>query len=398
MIVVLSCLVASAVLFLWARTVLNRVNQSEKDTAAFVAALPTSVARRQEDLKRVRSAIAGVDRTVEQWSTRVETGGAELRALAERLAETARRDRRRQRIDGAPEQRAVKIVGGRVHRSYAIAGLKMTLDARGPASAPVERPPKDTLGLSWHHPVEFVVPTLGIRPKHSSSRSAVAVEDMLASEGVAQALVRGWPEAHVHTQSVDPGSEWSGYAGNICTFCRDSRNPATGVILSHPAVCARFRLGFPELDSEAEGAPKEAGILIGDGPPIRSPSYAQERAVKDGLDLLERAVLEDYALLARVTNPWDPDAKILVVAGIRAFGTLGAAELLRTRWEELYESTGDADFACLVSVQATYQVEFAEEPSIAFTPPDELEAEALELVPTEDVPTAVRIVRIESAA
>jgi hypothetical protein len=400
MTILIVALAFAAALAAWIIAVARRLRASDNEVRAFSTALELSEVRRASHLETLRSAAAGIDRTFEHWNTALEEQTEELRALSLRVSPVAGRERGRPISNGSQGIRPVKIVGGRVPESYAIASLKMTLEGRRRERNPaLERSPKETLGLSWRHSVEFIVPTLGIAtPKRSSARSAVAVEDMLASEGVAQALVRGWPEAQVHTRSIDPRGEWSGHAGNICTFCRDSRNPATGVVLSHPAVRDQIKLGFIELASEVDGEPSEAGIVIGAEGPLRSPSYAQERAVKDRHGNSGRAVLEDLALLARVSNPWDPQAKIFIVAGIRAFGTLGAAEFLRTRWDELYEATRERDFACLVSVRATYQVEIADEPSIGASEPDELATKAVELVPAEGVPTAVRIVRIEPAA
>lgn len=397
---IVAVLVAAVAVAVWIATVLKRVKESDSEVLAFSKVLEDSRTRRAAHLTSVKDAIARVDGTFEQWNGVLEQRTQELQALSARVGRVAVTDRRPEQFDVIDDEpRVVKIVSGRVPRSYAIASLRMTFEDRAPASPQLERSPKETLGLSWRHPVEFIVPTLGLpRPKHSSARSAVAVEDMLASKAVAQALIRGWPEAEVHTRSVDPGSAWDGHGGNICTFCRDRRNPATGVILSHPAIRSRFNVSFPKLESELKGAPAEAGVTLGEGPALRSPSFAQEREVKDRGAEWERAVLDDLAVLARVTNPWDPDGKILIVAGIRAFGTLGAAEFLRTRWDELYDVTGERDFACLVSVRATYQVEVADDSLVVSSEPETLATKAVELVPSEDVPTAVEIVRIEPAA
>lgn len=399
MIVFVVAVALGGALTVWVVAVVRRVKTTDREVRAMARSLADSHARREGHLATVRSAVTDVDRTFEQWNETLGDSTEELRALLSRVPSDFDPSERRWAVGDPRQTKLVKIVGGKVARGYAIRNLKMTLDGRGPLSEPTERDPRETLGLSWRHPVEFVVPTLGIpRPVHSSSRSAVAVEDMLASKGVAQALVRTWPEAEVHTRSIDPGSEWTEVLGNICTFCRDTRNPATGRILSHPAVAGRLGVSFQDLPSESDGAGPEVGIILRGAPPVRSPSYAQERDLKAQGDAAGRAILNDFALLARVSNPWDPEAKILVVAGIRAFGTLGAADLLRTRWEELYEATGDGDFACLVSVQAAYQVVLSDELSIATGEPDEVATCAVELVPAEDIPTEIAIVRVEPAA
>jgi hypothetical protein len=396
MTVLLVAVALGALLTIWVIAVVRRVRATDADVRVFARAVARSGSAREAQLEDLQSAIAGVDRTFEQWNVALTDHTQKLQDLVQRVPSVSALD-----VAGGStrETRPVRIVSGDVPKSYAIASLKMMLEGRPAADPPRERPAKETLGLNWQHPVEFVVPTLGIRPKHSSSRSAVAVEDMLASKAVAHALVRSWPEAQVHTRSIDPGGAWDGHGGNICTFCRDSRNPATGVILGHPLVRARLKAGFVSLASESVGSPREAGIIIGGGTPHRSPSYAEEREIKrQGAGQPGQAILHDLALLARTSNPWEPEAKILIVAGIRAFGTLGAAEFLRTRWDELYEATRDGDFACLVRVKATYQVEIAEEVSIAGAEPDEVGTSAVELIPAEDVALEAQIIQVEPAA
>jgi len=389
-----------AAVFFWALAVARRVRQSDSEVAAFATALRASTAQRESNLAAVRSAVADVDLSLERWNLTLDASVTELRSLTAQVAPRTRGSGKAERVEATRPQapRSVSMIaGGRVAKGYALQNVKMTLDAMRGSHGHGVRPPSETLGLAWPLPVEFIVPTLGIpRPKHSSSRSAVAVEDMLAAKSVAQALLIRWPDADIHTSTVDPGAQWGGLKGNICTFCRDSRNPVTGLVLAHPQTQALFRVSFPDITSAVEGGPQELGIRLGDGPVWASPSYAQERAVGEGTS--GPTVLEDLALLARVPNPWDPAGKVLVVAGIRAFGTLGVAEYVRRSWDDLNERTKGLDFACVLRVRATYQVVPADEGAVPLSEPAEVAANEVELVPAEDVPAEVEIVQIEPAA
>ena len=104
---------------------------------------------------------------------------------------------------------------------------------------------------------------------------------------------------------------------------------------------------------------------------------------------VDEVELEDLALLARLPNPWNPEAKTLIVSGIHAFGTLGAAEFVRTRWGELTNETGDQDFACILVVGAWYQVELEAETQLGSSPHED--GNAVELVPSESTPFVVDI-------
>jgi hypothetical protein len=46
---------------------------------------------------------------------------------------------------------------------------------------------------------------------------------------------------------------------------------------------------------------------------------------------------EDYALVAKVTSPWNDKNKVVWVAGIRGIGTWGAAECIKKEWRQIYE-------------------------------------------------------------
>ena len=386
---------------LWSTLVARRVRQSDAEVDEFARAMAESSSRRESDLAAVQSAVSNIDKALEQWNLQLASGIKEVRSLTPSAIPVPALVGGGRASDPPHTQvprSGTLIAGGRIARGYALQTVNMTRDAMV-SRAPKQRKARsanETLGLTWNLPVEFIVPTLGIpRPRHSSARSAVAVEDMLAAKAVAQALLIRWPEANVHTSTIDPGGVWSPQKGNICLFCRDSRNPITKLVLGHPQAQSSVRVYFPEVANEAGGQP-EFGIQLGDGPVRLSPSYGQEREVTEGD--YGPTVLEDVALLARVVNPWDPAGKILVVAGVRAFGTLGAAEYVRTSWEELDSRTRGNDFACVLSVRAKYQQVFEDDIPVPLSEPTEVLTKQVELVPLDDIPAEVEIVEIELPA
>ena len=82
---------------------------------------------------------------------------------------------------------------------------------------------------------------------------------------------------------------------------------------------------------------------------IPSPSYQQmESYKKNGVpdEELPSQKYEDYAVITKVTNPWNPAAKVLWLAGIRGIGTWGAAECIKKEWQKIYDQLPDENKTC----------------------------------------------------
>lgn len=69
---------------------------------------------------------------------------------------------------------------------------------------------------------------------------------------------------------------------------------------------------------------------------------------------------DDIAIIVKAQSPWAGQRKILIIAGIRGFGTWGAAECLKKWWQPIYakkcSSRGrhcskTGDFAALIGVK-----------------------------------------------
>jgi hypothetical protein len=102
----------------------------------------------------------------------------------------------------------------------------------------------------------------------------------------------------------------------------------------------------------------EVCIRDGDGAEIHSKSYKQIRdqlAAGVAKSELPAKAYEDYAIVSKVTSPWNNKAKVVWVAGIRGIGTWGAAECIKKEWQQIYdrlpEGQKEADFSALVRVQ-----------------------------------------------
>lgn len=225
-----------------------------------------------------------------------------------------------------------------------------------PRSGFERRAPHEILGFDSDEELTLVVPTLWVpATETTASRWTVVTEDHLAVQAIDARLRASWPEAAVTTRVTDLHDERLPPAGNVCSFCRDRRNPVTAQLLGHQDTKDRFGfpIGFQALPTDA-GRPQEWGLVF-DREVLRSPSYDGERRLlaSEASDSGPFPV-EDFALVARFPNPWG-NGHTLIVAGVRAIGTWGAAEYLRKHADEIEAETGGKAFAALLRVSAKYQ-------------------------------------------
>lgn len=342
-------LAAAVALLIGTAAVVRRVREGDVEVAAFLASA------------------RDIDRRLESQSTSLAAAVGDLGAIQQ---DAIRQDvLAGLRPSGLP-RRIVQFGDHRVAKSFASWDLGIDSTEISPLRQPSngqQLSALDTLGLSAGHPVSIYVPTLGRHGSMKTSGQAIrnnagqflTIEDVLATKAVASRLRASWPEVSIETRIIDPHIEWHGVGANIVSVCRDRRNPVTGALLNHPATRALFRLGFEPTRRSAAGRILEWGVAFGDGEPRPSPSYRQASEMAEaGNRDHEPIELEDYAIVARFPNPFDDegDGKSLVIAGIRAFGTWGAAEYLRTHWDNLYRQTNGRDFASLLQVKLTYHV------------------------------------------
>lgn len=99
-------------------------------------------------------------------------------------------------------------------------------------------------------------------------------------------------------------------------------------------------------------------ISDGDGAHYQSRSYKQvEEYLRSGVarpDLPSKQY-EDYAIVTKVTNPWNEKNKVVWVAGIRGIGTWGAAECIKKEWRQIYDQLPpqkkDCDFSAFLKIE-----------------------------------------------
>ena len=122
-------------------------------------------------------------------------------------------------------------------------------------------------------------------------------------------------------------------------------NPITKAALEALKQEGTLRCEFRESPNN----PGRWEILFDDAH-LESQGYDQlDRLLEEGKDAHD-GPLEDYGLLAKVRNPWNRAATMLVVAGIRALGTWGAARHLAERATEVHEEVKDRNFLWIVKV------------------------------------------------
>ena len=99
-------------------------------------------------------------------------------------------------------------------------------------------------------------------------------------------------------------------------------------------------------------------IRDSDGAKYSSRSWAQEKEYlnsgEERRDLPSKC-FEDYAVVTKVTNPWNASTKVIQIAGIRGIGTWGAAECIKKEWHQLHDQlpnkAKDSDFSALIRIE-----------------------------------------------
>jgi len=198
------------------------------------------------------------------------------------------------------------------------------------------------LDFDLHEDVVFVFPTR--QPAEKRKFDQIAWEDARAIDYVLRALaLRRWPMDRIGMRGAshfDPHRDWN---KNLVIICSPKSNVICKAALDQlaGARAPKCRFGFNEAER-----PEDWEIVFDDFS-APSPSHEEEGQGKNELT--------DYALLAKITNPRNPHAKILFVSGIRAFGTWGAAKYLLEHADDLHDLCRDRDFAVVVRV--VYDVE-----------------------------------------
>ncbi|MGI8809507.1 MAG: hypothetical protein ACR2KK_17040, partial [Acidimicrobiales bacterium] len=196
---------------------------------------------------------------------------------------------------------------------------------------------RELFGFEFDQDVVFVLPTL---LAGSPPRPAVAIEDVHAIEALSKALVAGAPlrGLNIEVEFADDLyflDDLGAVNRHLVSICSPHRNTFTGSVLTHQVTRARFSCFFNEARKPGSGG-KHGRFLTVDRRTYWS---------------LDDTPHEDYALIARIPNPWFPTTSIVVLAGTRGVGTWGAGEFLRTSSSDLFAHTEGRDFAAVVEVR-----------------------------------------------
>jgi hypothetical protein len=133
---------------------------------------------------------------------------------------------------------------------------------------------------------------------------------------------------------------------NLVLLCSPRANPITLEALNELENTIRgFDVRFQKINNRPE-----RWALQFYGGFYYSDSYAQEDAlIKSGI-IPGEGHLDDFSVIIRAPNPWNPETKLFIVSGIRGIGTWGGARYLRSQTPEILRRTDGGDFAAVVKI------------------------------------------------
>ena len=201
-----------------------------------------------------------------------------------------------------------------------------------------------------------------VYPKRDDIPAAVlprtSTEDFLAINNAISALLKiSWKQP-VGVRSVGAGVADDGRQlspndreRNLVTICSPKSNPFTRELLEELKRQGSDIFQFERVEN------KEEWQIVDGAACYRSLSYKQIADYQEAEKRVEEQEINDVAMIAKVTNPWEPKNKIIIIAGIRGIGTWGAAECLKKQWQRIYELKRrtkqfrkNGDFAAIVEV------------------------------------------------
>jgi len=207
-----------------------------------------------------------------------------------------------------------------------------------------------------HDELVFVYPRRDDIPAAVLPRTST--EDFLAINNAISALLKiSWRRPvgvrSVGTGTADDGRQLSSNdkKRNLVAVCSPKSNPFTKELLEQLKEQKSDIFQFKKVEG------KEEWQIVGGIACYHSKSYEQIADYKEAGKRVEEQKIEDVAILAKVTNPWEPRNKIIIIAGIRGIGTWGAAECLKKQWQQIYDKKHlskhvrkGGDFAAIVEV------------------------------------------------
>ncbi|TXI27590.1 MAG: hypothetical protein E6Q60_09295 [Nitrosomonas oligotropha] len=202
-----------------------------------------------------------------------------------------------------------------------------------------------SMGIKHSSPTYIVIPKRALLDNNETNqavRDHVTFEDMLAANYVERALTLAGLEQKniIVSSSRDFLDDAGATKQNIVVICSPKENEVAEKVFSKIEEKYLIQLSFEKHPAN----PKE-WVIIFDGATYESPSYKQDAEMKE-----EKS---DYAVIARIRNPWNAEKSVILLCGIRGIGTWGAARYLRDKASELCNRSKRGDFIGIVKV--TYE-------------------------------------------
>lgn len=197
-------------------------------------------------------------------------------------------------------------------------------------------------------------PTLFVLPPRETATDMrppalprTSMEDFLAVNNIIRAYLQiGW-DPPAHTRHPDLLLEDDRSQNNLILLCASQRNAVTKEAIEKlRSSNSEFCHLIPIFEIDQSSKNREIRWNTGTFP---SMSFNQKGPTYN-----------DTAVIVKTQNPWAKDKKILIVAGIRGFGTWGAGDFLRKSLSELYDQKGNSrgkgisktgNFVALVNVE-----------------------------------------------
>ncbi len=194
----------------------------------------------------------------------------------------------------------------------------------------------------------------------------ISIEDFMAINNTISSLLLVGCHTKIRVRDAGRLTDQERRSNNLILICSSKTNKVTREaldLLSKEYEKQHRGHLVPKFVVNGQDGPVEIQMCEG---AYESPSFSQiqelrEKAAKEGKPAqIADAELDDVAAIVKARNPWSKDHKILILAGIRGFGTWGASECLKKWWPPIYARKGkgrkqgiskDGDFAALVHVK-----------------------------------------------
>ncbi|OGO14912.1 MAG: hypothetical protein A2Z14_16840 [Chloroflexi bacterium RBG_16_48_8] len=199
-----------------------------------------------------------------------------------------------------------------------------------------------------------------------------ATEDFMGINNLISALLSiGWSSDRFVIRDTERITQQQCEDANVITLCSPKSNSFTAMVQRELLDDGVHHYYFDQVvikNTESESLDSEPQWAITDGngyypSPITQAlkDYEKEQQKQEGTMLppLHERSLVDYAAVTKVRNPWRPEKHVLIVAGVRAIGTWGAAETIKKWYDLIYKekkgrfqrSRKDGYFSALLKIE-----------------------------------------------